>query len=133
MITEHIQPKAIVTIMPYRAEVALFASGEKMKWYFRDKLEIEVVGAEASYGCAFYDKDENGVVWFGLSIEDDANLTTLVHECSHGVDFVFDAFGVPCGTENTEVRAYTMAELIGDVADVFGFSLARNNTAKASG
>lgn len=119
------KPKAVVMVMPYRAQVALFDGYAAMKRYFEKKLDVQVIGGDASYGCAFCEQDDNGVTWFGIVLEDDANLSTLVHECSHMVDFIFETHGVPHGAENTEVRAYTLAELVGDVCDAFGFAMER--------
>lgn len=123
--SKKIEPKDIVQVMPYRTQVALFDSYKNMKRYFLNRLNIDLEGGSASLGCAAYELDNDGVAWFGLSIEKDANLATLVHECSHVVDFVFEVHGVPCTFGNTEVRAYTLAELVGDTCEVFGFDLQR--------
>lgn len=120
------KPKSVVMVMPYRAEVALFDGYEAMEQYFKEEIKAPIHGGRASYGCAVWTTDDEGTKWFAISLEDKANFWTLLHECSHMVDFIFEVFGVPCGPENTEVRAYTLTELVGDVANEFGFEAGRN-------
>ena len=51
-----------------------------------------------------------------MVIPERANLGTVVHECSHMIDFMFEVHGVPGGVESTEIRAYMLTQLLMDVA-----------------
>lgn len=112
---------AAFDVLPFRAQVALFHDLEEMARYYEKVLGIHDHGfhERTSNGMASKHADKEGVHWFSLYLPKAAAAGTIVHECSHVVDFVLDHHGVPLNAENTEIRAYMLERLFEDVAEHF--------------
>lgn len=119
------KPKAdaVVVVMPFNASVALFEDRNELIRYHSERLGIELDLKPSGYGSAHENEDAKGVVWWSMYIPKKANLPTIVHECSHIVDFMMDTHGVPINMENTEIRAYMLGYLFQDVCEALGRSL----------
>lgn len=119
------KPLGIVFAEPFGAQIACFSSIKDIRRWGKVK-GFDLDGWNpASYGLAVRDHDAAGVAWFAMALREDATMQTLVHECSHMVDFIHDEHGVPVGAENTEIRAYQLGALVADMAELYGFPMAR--------
>ena len=67
---------------------------------------------EGSYGMVMPLKDENGVEFTFVYLEDEADNFTIWHEALHIVHFMLDARGIPLTVENTEVQAYLQETVV---------------------
>lgn len=113
------KPDFVVMVHPFRAQVAVFSDNEARCWYFENHLGISDHGMDerASYGMASQHQDDSGVSWHSMHLPEDAGIGTVVHECSHIVDYLMDAHGVPISIDNTEIRAYMLEALFMDVME----------------
>lgn len=120
-------PLGVVFADPFGAQISCFDGIKALrKWGKSTGLDVTDWGP-ACYGLAIRGEDKNGITWFAIALEDRASIRTLVHECSHMVDFIHDTFGVPIEMQNTEIRAYQLAALVMDVSSVFGFETTRQS------
>lgn len=116
------EPKGVVLMMPFQQQVAVFDSFKSWRKYFKaigqplDEENLEC--ANGANAVAGYHTGSNGKIWFWCVLPDTTNLGTIVHECSHLVDFTCDVSGVPVNVENTEIRAYMLGVLFLDVCEV---------------
>jgi hypothetical protein len=112
---KELKPDAVILVNPFQAQVAIFRDLKKLEKYHRKVLHIEVNFDRSARGMASEQVDKDGSRWWSLYLPGDTSLGTVVHECSHIVDFLMDAHGVPLTVENTEIRAYLLGVLFMDV------------------
>ena len=110
------KPIGMVLVMPFQAQVAIFDNFKSRQKYYKKVLKIET-DCEG-FACASYDRIGNGPWWFSICIPEHCNIGTIIHECSHMVDFMFETHGVPGGIESTEIRAYMLSLLVLDVCEI---------------
>lgn len=89
-----------IPMPPYVYKVALMTSDKDAAKY----MTMDYTG------CAGLCESRGGNAY--LYIKDHSDINTIVHECVHAVDFMFESVGIPCDFENTEVRAYHMGYLV---------------------
>lgn len=119
------KPLGIIFAEPFGAQISCFGGVKELREW-GDATGLDTTKWDlAAYGMAVRDHDKSGVALFAMALRPDARIETLVHECSHMVDFIHDECGVPVELENTEIRAYQLGALVADAAEVFGFSWAR--------
>ncbi len=104
-------PIGVFEVPLFNTQVAVFNNLNKLQKYHTKVIGEEPIGGldEASYGMCIMAGGRNGVKWFYIFISPDAHKYTMIHECSHLVDYVMDSCGVPIDVHNTEVRAYLLA------------------------
>ncbi len=118
-IKEKHKPVGIALVMPFQAQVAVFDNFKSRCKYYKKVLKFDISHhGPKGRAVASYDQDDNGIYWYALCIPDDCNLGTVVHECSHMIDFMFETHGVPGGIESTEIRAYMLGVLFMDVCEI---------------
>ncbi len=89
--------------------------------YYAKELEINLDEASnigPSKGLCFVFTDDDDVAWYNMVLPEGIPVKTIVHECSHAIDFIMDDVGVPINVDNTEIRAYLLAELFSDAMKV---------------
>lgn len=69
-------------------------------------------------GTASFDCDEDGARIYALYFREDAGPETWSHEASHLVDFILNQLGMGVGLKNTELRAYMVGYLTGQIYDL---------------
>lgn len=99
---------------PFGVQIAVFHCLTEMNRYFVEQLEIQNTEffAVKANAMATVQADPQGIKWFAMWLPLDAPFSKIAHECSHMVDFVMDAHGVPINIENTEVRAYLLERML---------------------
>jgi len=114
------KPIGIAIVNPFQAQVAVFNSMKSLRKYHKKQLDLtlNISGAQA-FAC-WNTHNATGEGWFAICVPDDCNLGTVVHECSHMVDFMCEAHDVPINAENTEIRAYMLGVLFMDVCEILG-------------
>ncbi|WP_065321770.1 hypothetical protein [Tritonibacter mobilis] len=110
-----LKPDAVILVNPFQAQVAIFRDLEKLSKYHRKVLRITVDFDRSAHAMASEQVDEDGCRWWSLYLPEETTLGTVVHECSHMVDFLMEAHGVPLSVANTEIRAYLLGVLFMDV------------------
>ena len=86
----------------------------------RARAELAAYGAtvEAGLGGAGYADHPDGSAIFWIVFKTpEPNAGTIVHECIHAVDYLFEFVGAPVSVENSECRCYLTEWLFGKVAD----------------
>ena len=73
----------------------------------------------ANVAVASYNEDDDGVFWYSITFNQTPTMGTIIHECSHIVDYIFETHGVPGGIESTEIRAYMLSLMVLDVCEIF--------------
>jgi len=63
-------------------------------------------------GLAVQSYDDQGHCFHAIVITPDGDDSTITHEASHIVDFLFDHLGIPGDMGSTELRAYLSSYLI---------------------
>jgi hypothetical protein len=107
-------------IEPWNIQLALYSSIRQWREYAINTLKIDPLPIpEASYGAAVIHEEPDGKAWWGMILNSDCDDCTIVHECSHIVDFIFDQQNLPTGVENTELRAYMIGNLFDSVKENF--------------
>jgi hypothetical protein len=117
-----LHPLGVLTVAPFRVEVAVFASAEHMYQYHEHVTGARWPNEEASDHtakglCLRLANGEGGECYY-IVITPKATVYTRIHECSHLLDFVHDAVGVPFGLLNTETRAYGLADVCRQLDEV---------------
>ena len=114
------QADAVITVYPFKARVAVFKDFEERCRYYEEVIGIADHGFRdrPANAMASEHEDSTGAPWWSMYLPDDTSVPTIVHECSHIVDFLMDAHGVPVNVENTEIRAYMLADLFEEVSAV---------------
>lgn len=115
-----LKPHSVVLVNPFQAQVAIFRDFGKLERYHRDVLGISVDLDGVCNGLALEQTDADGCKWWSMCLPKGVSLGTVVHECSHIVDFLMSAHGVPLTVENTEIRAYLLGVLFMDVCHDLG-------------
>ncbi len=108
----------VCVVAPFDIQVAVWRTREKMIEYYAEVLSYDVEPTSnvgPSNGLCYAFKDDSGVNWYNLILPESVKPKTIVHECSHAIDFIMDDVGVPIGIENTEIRAYLLGDLYEDV------------------
>lgn len=115
--TEQPRADAVVTVYPFKAQVAIFRDFDTLRRYYEQVIGISDhrFGDRPANAMASEHQDDSGANWWSLFLPDDVQAPTVVHECSHIVDFMMETHGVPMGVENTEIRAYMLAALFEEV------------------
>lgn len=106
---------AVVVVEPFGAQVALFEDIDRMARYHRKVLGVDIEIVPSAYARTHQEVGLDGLIYWSMWLPKTATLSTIVHECSHVVDFMMDAHGVPISLENTEIRAYMLGALFQDV------------------
>lgn len=119
------KPLAVFTVEPWHMQVAAFGCSRTMKRYFDREFGLEVPGHGPSNGLAGWLENDAGVRFYYLYLSDEANLATLVHECTHVMDFIHESVGVPSTYDNLELRGYQIGQIVHDAARIFGFPMER--------
>lgn len=102
----------IIEAFPFRVQIAVSDCHRKLRKHYK-KLGTPKPDVDRNInGCAGWESDKNGVRYWFLYVAPDSRNGTVIHECSHLVDFIFEKCGVPPGTESTEVRAYLHQDLV---------------------
>lgn len=112
------KPVGVILVMPFQAQVAIFDSFKARKKYYKNVLKLDVKSLKHGAAVASYDQDDDGQYWYAMCIPEKCNMGTIVHECSHMVDFMCETHGVPIDIENTEIRAYMLGVMFLDVCEV---------------
>lgn len=116
----------VVTLQPWNLEVGIYDDLKKMQKQMR-KLTGEKLKYEG--GCtgmvSQVQNKKTEITFFALFLRPDADFATLVHECSHAVDFVLETVGFSAFEIHTELRAYQLGQMVRETAEIFGFSLTR--------
>lgn len=115
--TDKPQADAVITVYPFKAQVAIFRDFDERCRYYEEVLGISDHGffGRPANAMASEHQDDAGITWWSLFLPDDVQAPTIVHECSHIVDFMMETHGVPMGVENTEIRAYMLADVFEEV------------------
>ena len=114
------KPVGMVLVMPFQAQVAIFDSLKARNKYYKKVLKLDnIIPAEVTIAVASYNQDDEGAFWYSITFNQTPNIGTIIHECSHMVDFMFETHGVPGGIESTEIRAYMLQLMIFDVCEIF--------------
>ena len=110
--TKKLKPNGVLSIQPFNVQVAVFNNLDRLQKYHTHVLGEDPIADlnQASYGMCISEIGRTGEHRFYLYFAKDANRYIRIHECSHLVDFVMDAVGVPISIENTEIRAYLLGE-----------------------
>mgnify|MGYP000155974381 CR=1 FL=1 len=118
MTKEH-KPVGIALVMPFQTQVAVFDSFKSWRKYYKKiGSPINPKWADGAAALASTHRGSNGKYWYSIIVPEDGNLGTIVHECSHMVDYICDDSGVPINMENTEIRAYMLGVLFLDVCEI---------------
>lgn len=114
-------PVGAVRVEPFGFEIPIFFKPEDLTEYYGKVMGVKDP-PEPEKNCFGYmvwiEEPERGI-YFGLMFKPDVTIQTIVHECSHLVDAIFEQCGVDPRWSNTETRAYTMGRLVDDVKSVF--------------
>lgn len=114
------RPLGIILVNPFQAQVAIFDSIKARNKYYKKVLKIgNILPAEITVAVASYNQDDDGAFWYSITFNETPTMGTIIHECSHMVDFMFETHGVPGGIESTEIRAYMLALMVLDVCEIF--------------
>lgn len=119
------EPKAVIRVNPWGFELACFDDRKDCDKAMSARIEKKVKTPNAYGVVHFLENDKTNEKWFALYLSEGANIGTVAHECSHVVDFMHEAAGLPILYENTELRAYQIGLLVCQVCEVFGFNLER--------
>jgi hypothetical protein len=111
------KPAGMVLVMPFQAQVAIFDSLKARNKYYKKVLKLGNI-VHAAVAVASYNQDDDGEFWYSITFQSEPNIGTIIHECSHMVDFMFEIHGVPGGIESTEIRAYMLSLLVLDVCEI---------------
>ena len=111
------KPAGMVLVMPFQAQVAIFDNLKARNKYYKKVLKIGNT-IHAAVAVASYNEDEDGCFWYSITFQSEPDIGTIIHECSHMVDFMFETHGVPGGIESTEIRAYMLSLLVLDVCEI---------------
>ena len=124
---------AAVTVYPFGVGVAIFTDQEEAAQYFEKVHGIHNHGIRDRTGIAFAGRleDDDGRSWFFMVLPKGVSLKIVVHECSHIIDFVMDLHGVPINVENTEMRAYLLADLFDETCKALDLLPNAENQEKA--
>ena len=117
--TDVCKPDAVVTMQPFNAQIAIFRDQKTQRKYFKKAHGIKHLNSfnGTANGTAMQLTSPNGFEFYTMFLPVDVTAKTVVHECSHIVDFVLDSSGVPLIAENTEIRAYALADLFEQVTN----------------
>lgn len=116
----------IIKVEPWGYPLAIFDNPKTAKEVLeRDTgLTLDILDGKNTNGTAHHlENEKTGEVFFAICMFENGDFITLIHECSHMVDFMHEYAGVPCMYENTELRAYQVSRLVKDVALLLGFEL----------
>jgi len=116
-------PNGAVLVQPFGFEIPIFFNTEDMISFYRDQVKIEENLLPSpcgnSIGHMVWIETKNQGIYFGLYLRPDVTNQTIVHECTHIVDAIFEQCQVDVSWNNTETRAYLMGRLFEDVKSVF--------------
>ena len=108
-----------ITLDVFHTEVGVFKSDKSRVKFLRKKGLTEIPANDhACFASSHMDAGPDGRAWFSMVIKPEANDATRAHECVHIADFLMDRFGIPTDVSNTEVRAYLVGKLFGDLQDM---------------
>ena len=125
-IPEKWKPVGIVKINLFGVSIGVFDTFKAYKSYHEKVLKLDTEGVNIrAIAAATVLVSDKSTHWFALIIPKKANIVTIAHECSHMADFIMDVHGVPISLDNTEIKAYLMAQIMQDVFDIFGISNSR--------
>ena len=86
----------------------------------------------AAIASAHLDFTQSGSPRLSMVIKPEATRATWAHECVHIADFVMNLVGIPMGVENTEVRAYMVGHLFGQLERIVPFPAAHRYPQKST-
>lgn len=95
MTIEKYKPIGIALVMPFQTQVAVFDSFKSWRKYYKKiGSPIDPKWADGAAALASTHRGSNGKYWYSIIIPEAGNLGTVVHECSHMVDYICDDSGV---------------------------------------
>jgi len=103
-----------IVVPPYNYFIYLVLGEEDFKKVSKKK-GIPEIPLEGTLGLVLPLEDINGVGFSMMYLREDADEETVWHECLHAVHFMFDAFNLPMGVDNTEAQAYTQGWIAKEV------------------
>ena len=74
---------------------------------------------DAAIASASMNFTSNGSIRLSMVIKPHATKSTWAHECVHIADFVMEYLHLPSGVENTEIRAYMVGYMFGELQNIF--------------
>jgi len=110
------QDPYICRVGVYGLDVAFFWSMKHYRKYYAHHFDIDVeLHGKTAKACASH-YEFNGVNLFAICMTKKADWPTYAHECSHMVDFISEAVGMPMTYDTTEPRAYLMGYLFQELS-----------------
>lgn len=109
----------VIHLDVFHTQVGVFKRDKDRIKFLRKRGLTEILeGGESCFASAHKDIGPSGQAWFSMVIKPEANTSSHAHECVHIADFLMDHMGVPTDVTNTEIRAYLVGKLFGDLQDL---------------
>lgn len=102
----------VISVDIFNVQIPVFVSDEDRVHELRKRGFPAEPCDRGHYGLVSCCYDDAGFYSLAMVITPGATGSTIPHECSHLVDFIFDHVGIPGGIESTELRAYLTGYLI---------------------
>lgn len=111
------EPKAVLMADPFGVQIGVFGSERAAIKYFAKKHGVNMPSAGVAADASAHSFIDEGKYWYALVLPEELPMSKVSHEVVHIADFIMVDVGVPCNAKNTEVRAYLVDYLLGQLWD----------------